>query len=83
MAIFIPMPGPGKIVPDGEYLVVFDRKILGKFTTLDEAQKFQSTLGHPGSQIVRSNLRAKMTQEQIGVVQKTLDNWGKWDAWKR
>ena len=83
MSFFVPMPGTSKIVPDGEYLVVLDNKLLGKLKTLDEAQKFQSTLGRPGSRIIIPNVRAKMTEDQIGRAQKTLDDWGKWDAWKR
>ncbi len=74
---------PNKILPTGEYVVVFDNRVLGRFPSLMAAQEFQSTLGRPGSRIITPNLRAKMTEEQIGTAQKTLDDWGKYDAWTK
>ena len=72
-----------RILPRGEYRVVFDGKVVGIFGSLQEAQNFQSRLGQRGSHILHPNLRKDMTQDQINVAQMALDDWGKNDAWSK
>ena len=79
MSIYIDASGSGRLLPKGEYKVVLDRKVIGKFGSLMEAQNFHSTLGKRGSRIIAPNLRAKMTQDEINIAQNTIDEWGKWD----
>jgi len=72
-----------RLLPKGEYKVVFDGKVIGRFGSLMEAQNFQSQFGKRGSTIIAPNLRKDMTQEQIDAAQTTIDEWGKWDAWRK
>lgn len=65
------------LVPKGKYIVRFDGKELGTFNTLDEAQLFQSTLGHHGSVIVIPNLRDKMTQDNINIASEIAKDFTK------
>lgn len=73
----------GRILPKGEYKVVFDNKVIGKFNSLDEAQRFQSTLGKRGSRIIPPNLRKEMTQDQINVAKAAVESLDKWDGTNR
>jgi hypothetical protein len=61
MPIIPDFSNSGRILPKGEYKVVFDNQMLGKFSSLDEAQRFQSQLGKRGSRIITPNLRKDMT----------------------
>lgn len=69
-----------RILPQGEYKVVFDGKVLGKFNSLDEAQRFQSELGQRGSRIIPPNLRKQMTQDQINIAEAAVESLDKWDG---
>lgn len=72
-------PAQFKIIPTGEYQVVFDGKVLGKFGSLMAAQDFQSKLGTRGSRIVAPNLRKNMSEDDIRIAQNLADNWGRKD----
>ena len=69
-----------KLLPTGEYRVIFDGEVLGKFNSLAEAQRFQSTLGKRGSQIIPPNLRKQLPSDQIRTLDFEAENFGKTTA---
>lgn len=67
-------------IPKGDYKVIFDGKVLGTFSSLSEAQTFQSTLGYRGSTIKLPDLRKKMSQSEIAIAKYVAETWGKLDS---
>jgi hypothetical protein len=72
MPVFIELNEGRHLVPRGEYIVIFDNKIQGKFETLDQAQQFMSTLGKRGAWIKVPNLRKNMSEKEIAVAETVL-----------
>jgi hypothetical protein len=65
------------VLPEGDYEVIYDGKVVAKFKTLERAQGFMAKYGLRTAIIKFPDFRSKMKADEIAAVEYIVKHWGK------